>query len=122
MRRPTFALLLLVASASSALAQERPPVQRVLVAAGYGIGLTSGSSYIGGSNAGVEVFQGSVTGVINPEQGVALTAFRLQTILPSHGQFRDPAYDNPLADGLVLSYAGLTQDRHGGPPAQVQLG
>jgi hypothetical protein len=122
MRRYRLAGFLLVAAPSSALAQEPPRLQRVLVTAGDGIGLTSGSSYIGGSNAGVEVFTGSVTAVINREQGVALTAIRIQTIFPTNGNFRDPAYDNPVGNGVLLSYAALTPERNGGPPAAVQIG
>jgi len=121
MLRHSIAALLLVAATRTGFAQ-RPPIERVLITAGDAIGLTSGSSYIGGSNSLVQVFTGSVTGVLNPEQGIALTAFHIQTVSPSHGSFRDPKYDNPVGNGLILSYAALTQQRRGGPPGSVQLG
>jgi hypothetical protein len=122
MRRHTIAVFLLVAAACAAHAQQRPPIDRVLITAGDGIGLTSGSSYIGGSNALVQIFSGSITAVLNPEQGIALTAVRIQTVAATHGSFRDPVYDNPVGNALILSYAALTQQRRGGAPGAVQVG
>jgi len=109
-----------VASAQGSLSRPVFPNKRAFVVLGDAVGTAAGGP-LGGTTL-LQAMRASVVVTIAGDNGIDITATRLQTFLPPSGTANDYEFGNPEGDALIISYAGLSRSRAGGIPSELSLG